>query len=107
MLSGEKEVMSWNLVNDDVMQITSKAAEGFEEQNGTTNVVVAAFTTCYARLLLLKYMDEVESTRPQRILYFGRSLSFCFMTSHLWLNDVYVFSHYSRYRLHRLCQPCG
>ena len=81
MLSGEKEVVSWNLVNDDVMQLTSKAAEGFDEQNGTTNVVIAAFTTCYARLLLLKYMDEVESTRPQRILYFGKSLFFYDSTS--------------------------
>ena len=80
MLSGEKEVVSWNLVNDDVVQITSKAAESFEEQNGTTNVVIAAFTTCYARLLLLKYMDEVESTRPQRILYFGRLFFIIFMT---------------------------
>ena len=73
MLSGEKQVISWDLVNDDTVQIISKAADGFEEQNRTVNVVLAAFTTCYARLLLLKYMDEVESTRSHRILYFGES----------------------------------
>lgn len=72
MLSGESKVSSWDLINDDTVQVTYKAAEGFEDQNGTVNVVIAAFTTCYARLHLLRYMDQVESTRPERILYFGK-----------------------------------
>ncbi|GAV01658.1 hypothetical protein RvY_12336 [Ramazzottius varieornatus] len=68
MLSGESKVSSWDLINDDTVQVPYKAAEGFEDQNGTVNVVIAALTTCYARLHLLRYM--VESTRPERILYF-------------------------------------
>ena len=72
MLSGESQVTSWDLINENTVQLSYKAAEGFIEQNATVNVVIAAFTTCYARLLLFKYMDQVESSRPGRVLYFGK-----------------------------------
>ncbi|GAV06102.1 hypothetical protein RvY_16134 [Ramazzottius varieornatus] len=57
VLSGESKVSSWDLINDDTVQVKYKAAEGFEDQNGTVNVVIAAFSTCYTRLHLLRYMD--------------------------------------------------
>ncbi|GAV04589.1 hypothetical protein RvY_14853 [Ramazzottius varieornatus] len=57
MLSGESTVTSRGLINDNTVQLSYKSADGFAEPNATVNVVVAAFTTCYARLLPLKYMD--------------------------------------------------
>ena len=71
LLSGKHCVKSWDMFNDDVIQIQYKSEEGFEEQNPTVNCVIAAFTTCWARLHLLKFMEEIEEAGPDRILYHG------------------------------------
>ncbi|GAU90666.1 hypothetical protein RvY_03052 [Ramazzottius varieornatus] len=72
LLSGKSKVLPWDLINDETVQVTCEAAKGFEDQNTTVNVFIAAITKCYARLHLLRYMDQVENTRPERILYFVR-----------------------------------
>jgi hypothetical protein len=60
------------MVNDDTVSIQYKVEEDHVDPNATVNVVIAAFTTCWARLHLLKYMEEVENEEPGRLLYFGK-----------------------------------
>ena len=69
---------SWDLINENTVQLSYKAAERFIVQNATVHVVIAAFTTCYARLLLLKYMDQVDEycTLVSRMRCYGTRISF-------------------------------
>ncbi|XP_055340393.1 uncharacterized protein LOC129589579 [Paramacrobiotus metropolitanus] len=66
LLSGKYHVHSWDLFNDDVVQITYTTESNFVDRNPNTNVILAAFTTCWARLHLLNFMEMVEG----RLLYF-------------------------------------
>ncbi|XP_055351662.1 uncharacterized protein LOC129597973 [Paramacrobiotus metropolitanus] len=66
LLSGKHHVHSWDLFTDDIVQITYTTENGFVDRNPHTNVILAAFTTCWARLHLLKFMEMVEG----RLLYF-------------------------------------
>lgn len=65
LFSGCYDVSSWNLLNDDILQLTYRRRHGFVEPNTNTNVVLAAFTTCWARLHIFQYMKMVE----KRLLY--------------------------------------
>ncbi|OQV13212.1 hypothetical protein BV898_12536 [Hypsibius exemplaris] len=48
MLSNGKNFVSgWNFVNDDVVTVQFEKKQSFWEENSTTNVILAAFTTCW------------------------------------------------------------
>ncbi|XP_055336280.1 uncharacterized protein LOC129586839 [Paramacrobiotus metropolitanus] len=66
LLSGEYHIQSWDMFSDDVLQLAYTKETLFVEQNPHTNVVLAAFTTCWARLHLYGYMEQVQD----RLLYF-------------------------------------
>ncbi|XP_055342667.1 uncharacterized protein LOC129591156 isoform X2 [Paramacrobiotus metropolitanus] len=66
LLSGKHHVNSWDLFTEEIVQITYTTEPGFVDRNPNTNVILAAFTTCWARLHLLKFMEMVEG----RLLYF-------------------------------------
>ncbi|XP_055341431.1 uncharacterized protein LOC129590302 [Paramacrobiotus metropolitanus] len=66
LLSGEYHIHSWDLFSDDVLQLSYTRESLFVEQNPHANVVLAAFTTCWARLHLYGYMEQVQDT----LLYF-------------------------------------
>ncbi|XP_055337792.1 uncharacterized protein LOC129587874 [Paramacrobiotus metropolitanus] len=66
LLSGQYHVHSWDLFGEEVLQVMYTKEEGFIEDNPSTNVVLAAFTTCWARLHLLQFMEQVQD----RLLYF-------------------------------------
>ncbi|XP_055345065.1 uncharacterized protein LOC129592933 [Paramacrobiotus metropolitanus] len=66
LLSGEYHIHSWDLFSDDVLQLSYTRESLFVEQNPHANVVLAAFTTCWARLHLYNYMEQVQDT----LLYF-------------------------------------
>ena len=55
-----------SLVSDDIIEIRYEYTENFIEPNAKTNVVIAAFTTAYARLKLY----EVLNTLQERVLYY-------------------------------------
>jgi hypothetical protein len=42
MYSGKYDVSSWDLLNEEVVQVCYRLKDGFVESNGTTNVVLAA-----------------------------------------------------------------
>ncbi|OWA52428.1 hypothetical protein BV898_16885 [Hypsibius exemplaris] len=49
MLSnGENLVSGWDFINDDVVTVQLKKEQSFVEKNPTTNVILAAFTTCWS-----------------------------------------------------------
>ena len=66
LYSDEFEVCDARLVNDDMMEVQFRNVKEFEEQNSKVNVVIAAFTTAYARLKLYDLLDLLQ----ERVLYY-------------------------------------
>ena len=66
LYSAEFEVRNARIVNDVMLEVQYKNAEEFIEQNDKVNVVVAAFTTAYARLKLYDLLDMLQ----ERVLYY-------------------------------------
>ena len=52
-------VLDADLVNDELVEIRYEHTDNFIEPNAKTNVVIAAFTTAYARLKLYGVLDRV------------------------------------------------
>ena len=61
-----KEVTNLRIFSEDVMEIVFTVADDECVENGKTNVFVAAFTTCHARLKLYSYLHAMQ----ERVLYF-------------------------------------
>lgn len=59
------ELLNFHIVNEDVMVLEYRNSQGFEQESNITNEVLAAFTTCFARMELYKHMESVG----QNILY--------------------------------------
>ena len=57
------EVCDARFVNDDMIEVQYRNTEEFAEQNNKVNVVIAAFTTAYARLKL-RSARPFTRTRP-------------------------------------------
>ena len=66
LYSSEYEVIDARLVNDETVEVHYRNNEEFEEQNNKVNIVIAAFTTAYARLKLYDLLDLLQ----ERILYY-------------------------------------
>ena len=66
LTSDEVIVVDANLVSDDIMEIQYEYGENFVEANPNTNVIIAAFTTAYARLQLC---DELDMLGLGRLSY--------------------------------------
>ena len=60
------EVRDAQMVNDETIEIQYTEKEGFIEQNNKVNIVIAAFTTAYARLKLYDLLDLLQ----ERVLYY-------------------------------------
>ena len=65
LASDEINVLDGNLVSDDIMEIRYEHTDNLIEADSKTNVVIAAFTTAYARLKLYDVMDMLQ----ERVLY--------------------------------------
>ena len=61
-----KEVTGLCIYSEDVMEIVFNAADDECVENGKTNLFVAAFTTCHARLKLYSYLHTLQ----EQVLYF-------------------------------------
>ena len=66
LYSAEYEVCDARMVNDDMIEVQYRNTEEFSEQNNKVNVVIAAFTTAYARLKLYDLLDLLQ----ERVLYY-------------------------------------
>ena len=67
LLSSEEiEVPDLRLVNAETVEVQFKSALGFEESNDKVNIVIAAFTTAYARLKLYDLLDQLQ----EQVLYY-------------------------------------
>ena len=64
--SEEFEVSDARLVNDETVEVHYKNTDEFAEQNDKVNIVIAAFTTAYARLKLYDLLDLLQ----ERVLYY-------------------------------------
>ena len=60
------EVRDAQMVNDETIEIQYTEKEGFIQQNDKVNIVIAAFTTAYARLKLYDLLDLLQ----ERVLYY-------------------------------------
>ena len=64
--SDQYEVSDARMVNDETVEVHYKKKDEFVEQNDNVNIVIAAFTTAYARLKLYDLLDRLE----ERVLYY-------------------------------------
>ena len=64
--STKYEVSDAHLVNDETVEVHYKENDEFVEQNNKVNIVIAAFTTAYARLKLYDLLDLLQ----ERVLYY-------------------------------------
>jgi len=74
----------WGLLNDEKIQVQSEynatedtvllqykyASDDDDEDFAVRNIAVAAFVTSYARVKLYRLIDQIESVRQGRVLYF-------------------------------------
>ena len=66
LYSPEFEVSDARLVNDETVEVHYSNVGEFSEQNNKVNIVIAAFTTAYARLKLYDLLDLLQ----ERVLYY-------------------------------------
>ena len=66
LYSPEFEVSDARLVNDETVEVHYSNVGEFAEQNNKVNIVIAAFTTAYARLKLYDLLDLLQ----ERVLYY-------------------------------------
>ena len=66
LYSSAFDVCDARLVNDDAVEVQYKNTAEFVEQNNKVNVVIAGFTTAYARLKLYDLLDLLQ----ERVLYY-------------------------------------
>ena len=66
LYSSQFEVSDVRMVNDDMIEVQYRNVGEFAEQNNKVNVVIAAFTTAYARLKLYDLLDLLQ----ERVLYY-------------------------------------
>ena len=64
--SAEFEVSNAHTLNEEMVEVQYKNVKEFAEQNNKVNVVIAAFTTAYARLKLYDLLDLLQ----ERVLYY-------------------------------------
>ena len=66
LLSEEIEVPDARLVNAEMTEVQYRNVAGFEEPGDKVNIVIAAFTTAYARLKLYDLLDLLQ----EQVLYY-------------------------------------
>ena len=66
LYSDEFEVCDVRIVNENMVEVQYRNTDEFASQNDKVNVVIAAFTTAYARLKLYDLLDLLQ----ERALYY-------------------------------------
>ena len=66
LTSDEIKVLNARFVSDEMVELHYEYNENFVEPDAKTNVVIAAFTTAYARLKLYGVLDQLQ----ERVLYY-------------------------------------
>lgn len=61
LLDESLQIQSVRVVNEEMIEVVSKKIKEEEEINPSTNVFIAAFTTCWARLRLYEAMESLEA----------------------------------------------
>ena len=64
--SDQYEVKDAQMINDETVEIQYLEKEGLGKENDKVNIVIAAFTTAYARLKLYDLLDLLQ----ERVLYY-------------------------------------
>jgi len=64
--SKSKKIHDIHVVSDDCVMVTFSEEDDYNEGNNTSNLAIAALTTSYARLRLLKMLRQLDD----RVLYF-------------------------------------
>lgn len=61
----QKNIKDFYIVSDDTIQVSYEAKDDFVPENYQTNVFLATFTTCHARLKLYEVLEQLQ----ERVLY--------------------------------------
>jgi hypothetical protein len=66
ILSSTVEILDYHIISDDIIQVNWQHKEDFVPPSNKTNIFIATFTTCWARLKLYKILAELDD----RVIYF-------------------------------------
>ena len=66
----EIKINGVKIMNDRAILVNHEKTDLDDCSPGNTNVAIASFVTCYARLHLYKYMNRVVENNPEHLLYF-------------------------------------
>ena len=93
LTSDEMIVLDAELVSDEVIEIRYEYGNKFVQPDPKTNVVIASFTTAYARLQLYEELDMLQ----ERVLYYDTD-SVIYLTQpghhhHFYRKKVHLYVH--------------
>ena len=66
LTDGANHVQTLRVCNDDILEVVYKQTEENDQPNPKTNIFIAAFTTCWARLKLYSYLHHLQD----QVLYY-------------------------------------
>ena len=84
MTRDDIEVQSTNFVNEEMVEVQWQHTEDFVEPSGRTNVILAAYTTCQARLKLYELLEKLD----RRVLYFDTDSVVYVSRQNEWEPDI-------------------
>lgn len=62
----DREIKDFSIITDEIIQVSWENKRGIVKEDYKTNVFIATFTTCWARLKLYGYLDKLG----RRVLYY-------------------------------------
>ena len=66
LTDGANEIQTLRICTDDILEVVYKQTEANDLPNNKTNIFIACFTTCHARLHLYKHLHTLQ----QQVLYY-------------------------------------
>ena len=66
LTDGANHVQTLRICNDDILEVVYKQTEANDMPNPKTNIFIACFTTCWARLKLYSYLHRLQ----KQVLYY-------------------------------------
>ena len=66
LTDGANHVQSLRICNDDILEVVYKQTDANDQPNPKTNIFIAAFTTCWARLKLYSHLHRLQ----KQVLYY-------------------------------------
>lgn len=72
LLDKDKELLSFNILSDNLLALTYRSSERTTEMSNRTNEITASYVSAYGRLKLHEILVACEKSKTTRCLYYVR-----------------------------------